>query len=136
MRDDFAIFILTHQRPDRVATYGTLKRHGYTGRIYLVVDDLDPSLPEYRERFGDEVIVFNKREAAANTDSGNNFNDLRSVVYARNATFGIAKDLGLTCFMQLDDDYTAFEYRFDDMLEYKPTVAHNLDAPISALVRF
>ena len=38
---DFAVFILTNGRPDRVVTYDTLKRCGYTGPIYLIVDDLD-----------------------------------------------------------------------------------------------
>ncbi|EFL0486748.1 hypothetical protein G8G26_005003 [Escherichia coli] len=30
MRDDFCAFILTHGRPDKVLTYRTLRRAGYT----------------------------------------------------------------------------------------------------------
>lgn len=33
MRDDFCAFILTHGRPDKVLTYRTLRRAGYTGKI-------------------------------------------------------------------------------------------------------
>ena len=29
----------------------------------------------------------------------------RAIVYARNACFDLAKDLGITYFIQLDDDY-------------------------------
>lgn len=41
MRDDFCAFILTHGRPDKVLTYRTLRRAGYTGKIFIVVDDED-----------------------------------------------------------------------------------------------
>ena len=41
MRDDFCVFILTHGRPDRVITYKTLLNAGYTGRVYIVIDDED-----------------------------------------------------------------------------------------------
>ncbi|EFI4081186.1 TPA: hypothetical protein J5F60_004390 [Escherichia coli] len=41
MRDDFCVFILTHGRPDKVLTYRTLRRAGYTGKIFIVVDDED-----------------------------------------------------------------------------------------------
>lgn len=52
MRDDFCAFILTHGRPDKVLTYRTLRRAGYTGKIFIVVDDEDKTrnqvmLPTY-----------------------------------------------------------------------------------------
>lgn len=113
MREDFAAFILTHGRPDRVYTYRTLRSHGYTGRIILLVDDEDKTLPEYRDRYGDEVEVFSKPEIAATFDEGDNFQDRRAIIYARNATFEVAKRLGIGSFIQLDDDYSGFYYRFD-----------------------
>lgn len=36
MRDDFCAFILTHGRPDKVLTYRTLRRAGYTGNGFCV----------------------------------------------------------------------------------------------------
>ena len=47
MRDDFAVFILTHGRAKQQKTVKTLKRCGYTGRLYLIVDDEDKELDEY-----------------------------------------------------------------------------------------
>ena len=41
MRDDFCVFVLTHGRADNVITARTLKRHGYTGKTFFVVDDQD-----------------------------------------------------------------------------------------------
>ena len=80
----FVAFILTHGRPDRVLTYEKLRKHGYTGKIYIVCDDEDKTLPEYRKRFGD-VLVFSKSEIAKTFDEGDNFGDRRAIIYARNA---------------------------------------------------
>ena len=63
---DFAAFILTHGRPDRVVTYNALLRAGYTGPIYFIVDNEDKTVDRYRDRYGDRVIIFDK-EAAAKT---------------------------------------------------------------------
>ena len=88
--NNFAVFILSNGRPDRVYTYETLRRHGYTGRIVLVVDDLDKTKDEYIEKYGSDVVVFDKRAAAKTFDQADNFDDMRAIVYARNACFDIA----------------------------------------------
>lgn len=135
---DFAVLITTHGRPDRVLTHTTLRKRGYTGRIYLVVDDLDPTLPQYRERYGDEVIVFDKRKCAETVDKADNLPDLRAVVFARNECFDIAERLGLDVFLQMDDDYNQFRYRFDNQLHYIPGsgTAKNLDIVFAPFVKF
>lgn len=133
MRDDFAVFILTHGRPDRVVTMNTIRRGGYTGKVFLVVDDEDKALDEYRARYGDAVIVFSKQEAQALFDECDNFEGRRGVVYARNASFGLARGLGLKYFLQLDDDYTNFSYRGD---ERATTARITLDDMFSAMVDF
>jgi len=124
---NFAVFILTNGRPDRVYTYKTLKKCGYTGRTFLIVDDLDKTGSEYRERYGEQVVVFDKKDIARRFDAGDNFNDMRAVFYARNACFDIAKKLGVEYFIQLDDDYTDFAYRFNNEYEFKHRHIKNLD---------
>ncbi len=132
----FAVFILTNGRPGNVVTYDTLRKSGYSGPIYLIVDDLDPTRKEYVEKFGREVIVFDKKASAETFDSGDNFADMRAIVYARNASFEIAKKLGISYFIQLDDDYTGFQYRFDEKLDYNPKTLRNLDTVFAALMKF
>lgn len=133
---NFAAFILTHNRPDRVYTYETLRRSGYTGRIILVLDDLDESRFEYTKRYPGEIEIFNKALVAKDTDSGDNFGTLRGVLYARNASFEIAKRLGIKYFVQLDDDYRRFQFRFDNRLNYKPKVAKDLNTVFDAIIAF
>jgi TET-Associated Glycosyltransferase len=116
--EGFAALILAHGRPDRVYTVETLRRAGYTGRIVIVVDNEDPTAPEYLKRYGDQVYIFNKIDAARDTDSGDNFGDRRGVVFARNSCFKIAAELGLQHFIELDDDYTDFRHKRDGRGNY------------------
>ena len=116
--EDFAAFILTHGRPDRVRTFRTLRRSGYTGPVVLIVDDEDPALDRYRERYGDAVVTFSKSDIAERFDEADNFDDRRAIFYARNAAFEIARALGVRRFIQLDDDYTAFSFRAGPRMEY------------------
>lgn len=112
MRDDFCIFILTHGRPDRVHTYDSLMKSGYTGKVFIVIDDEDKTEAGYRERFGDKVLQFNKTKWAAKTDEGDNFQHRKAIVYARNACWDLARQVGCRYFCQMDDDYTEFTLRY------------------------
>jgi hypothetical protein len=134
--DNFAAFILTNGRPNKVKTYDSLIKNGYTGKIYVIIDDMDKTRDEYIEKFGDKVIVFDKKQIAETFDNGDNFNDMRAIIYARNASFSIAKKLGIKYFIQLDDDYTSYQYRFDEKLDYNPKSIHNLDKVFKALLDF
>lgn len=131
MRDDFAAFILTHGRADRVDTYKTLRNCGYTGKVYIVIDDEDKTADEYRKRYGKEVLQFGKAEIAKTFDEGDNFNDRRAIIYARNACFNLAREVGVKYFVELDDDYHWFGYRFD-----KGYTIRSLDDTFSKLVEF
>ena len=138
-QSDFAIFILTHGRPTNIKTMATLKECGYTGRLYLVVDDEDKTLDKYIANFGkDRVVVFNKKEMADQVDEGNNFDERRTITHARNACFKIAKDLGIRYFMELDDDYISFEYRYVSRCGEKLKVHYvsNLDAVLGLYLEF
>jgi len=129
----FCVFILTHGRPDNVITLRALERSGYTGRLYLVVDDEDLTVDLYRENFGaDRVIVFDKKAEADASDEGNNFDERRTILMARNACFRIAEALGVTHFVELDDDYYFFGYRTDAGAK---TIS-NIDAAFAMLLRF
>jgi len=130
----FAAFILSHGRPETVITQRTLKHHGYTGRTYLIIDDEDDTADEYRANFGVEnVIQFDKAAIAGTFDTADTQQDRRSPIYARNACFGIARDLGLDYFLELDDDYGSFLYR---SAEEGGAIIRNFDAVVEAMLAF
>jgi len=133
---DFCTIILTHGRPDNVKTMRTLDRVGYTGPVYLIVDDEDDTRDEYVRLYGDKVVVFSKTEAAGYTDTGDNDPSHRGVVYARNAAFNIVRDLGYTYFFVLDDDYDTFSYRFDEEFKYKHSQMRDLDTVLDLFLDY
>jgi TET-associated glycosyltransferase-like protein len=134
---DFCAFILTHGRPDSVYTYETIRKAGYTGPIYIIVDDEDAKREEYVARFGAQVLTFSKAEIAKTFDEGDNFNDRRAIIYARNACFHLARELGFTYFIQLDDDYTAIRYKMNDRGEYDDGLnVKSLDVVLAILLEY
>ena len=138
MIKDFAAFILSHGRANNVITYDTLRKTGYTGDIYIIIDNEDKTAKEYYDKFGDKVVMFDKKKIAKTFDEADNFNDRRAIVYARNACFDIAKDLGIKYFIQLDDDYTTFRFAANDKGEYitSNTAITKLDKIFEAMLNF
>jgi hypothetical protein len=136
MRDDFAVFILTHGRPEKVFTLNSLKAGNYSGKWYIVIDNEDDTEDEYRRLYGDRVLQFDKVAVSKTFDTADLSEDRRTIVYARNACFDLAKQVGVRYFLELDDDYTSFMYRFPDngKLGYAP--AKNLDELFEAMIDF
>lgn len=83
----------------------------YTGKWYIVIDNEDKTAEEYKAIYKDRVIVFDKQKYVDLTDTADNFDEHRAIVYARNASFDIAESLGVKYFLMLDDDYTGFYFR-------------------------
>lgn len=134
---NFVAFILTHGRPNKVYTFNSLKKHGYTGKVIILVDNEDKTLDEYNKKFKGMVNVFNKKEISDTFDEGDNFHDRRAIVYARNACFDVAKKLGIKYFIELDDDYTDFMYKFDSKNNYsEKTNLSNIDSVFDSMIDF
>ncbi len=120
MSDDFAIFILTYKRANNQLTYRYLKKCGYDGKIYFVLSDDDPTISEYQDKYGtDNCLIFNKAESLELFDIGDNFDDERAVVYARNKLYDLAKSKGIKWAFVLDDDYVGMRYRINVRQQYE-----------------
>lgn len=132
----FAMFILTHGRPQQQLTLRRLQECGYTGDVYLIIDNEDKTADEYFSLYGDKVIQFDKAAAGKLFDIADTRTDRRATVFARNQSFLIAKELGLDYHMQLDDDYTAFGYRFEADNKLRQTSIRSLDKIMEAMIDF
>ena len=132
--NECAIFILSNGRPDKVKTYDYLKT-SFSGDVYILCDDQDETLPDYKDKFGSKVIVFNKDEWVKKSDPMDNFNSKKSVLYARNAVFEIAGAMGYRYFVMTDDDIKDLQFRYeqDGKLLAKPV--SNLDKAIDYIVQ-
>jgi len=120
----YPAFILTHGRPDNQITYNTLRKVGYTGDIILVLDDEDNTINEYKNKYND-IEIFCKKDYIKITDGGDNSDFYKSVVYARNAVWDIAKKRNYKKFIVMDDDYT--EFFINDIYTRKHIPMKNFD---------
>lgn len=50
MDRNFAVFILSHGRAGKVYTFDTLRKQGYTGKIYIIIDNEDEQEAEYKKK--------------------------------------------------------------------------------------
>ena len=136
MMDDFAVFILTHGRANNVVTYETLMRKGYSGRWYVVIDNEDEQENQYRERFGEHVLQFDKVGISKRFDTMDVSNERRTVVYARNACWDLARKIGVRYFVELDDDYKEFEFRYPYGGKLCVKSCENVDKLFDAMLQF
>lgn len=137
--DNFVVFILTHGRADNVITAATLKRCGYTGKTIIVIDNEDETAEEYKKKFGAEnVYQFDKKAVSMTFDTMDLSEDRRTIVYARNVCFDIARELGYKYFLELDDDYKTFEFRFpnEDGTKLMCKDCKDLDAMFGYMIDF
>lgn len=136
MRNDFAVFILTHGRPNNQITLNALLKSGYTGKYFLVIDDEDETEQEYKKKYKDKVIQFNKLEISKTFDTADLSQERRTIIYARNACFDIAKKMGIRFFLELDDDYTYFASAVARSGKLKRIFCKNIDKMFSAMIDF
>ena len=130
MENKFCIFIISHGRPNDIITLKTLKKAGCQLPIYIVIDNEDKKIEDYKNKYGDLIYVFDKKYYASLVDEYDNFNNRRTTTHARNYCFDLAKDLGYEYFLVLDDDYTEFKMRINNNLEHptgKFLIIKNID---------
>lgn len=138
MCNDFAVFICTHGRPNNQTTLQFLRKQGYTGKIYLVLDDTDSTIQQYIDTYNpDMILVFDKQHYIDTNDVGSLPPNFKTILYAKNAVEDMAIDLGLKAFVVADDDVKSFRLRapIDDkhMCSYR---VENMDEVIDAYCEF
>lgn len=113
VREDFCCFILSHGRADRIYTLQSLEKCNYKGKWYIVIDNEDKTAEEYYKRYGDRVLMFDKEAISKTFDTADLEQNRKTIVYARNACFDLARQVGVKYFCELDDDYTGFYRRYE-----------------------
>lgn len=109
-----AIFICTHGRPDKQITLKALRDAGYTGDIYLLLDDEDDTYNDYLKYYDEHTLLieFIKQYILENTTTTAYPPNRMTILYAKNACEEYAKALSLDVFAICDDDIPGFRYRY------------------------
>lgn len=134
---NFSVFITSHNSPYKCISYASLRTAGYTGNIYIVIDDEDPQFDEY-DRSGNNLVVFHKQDYIDKLDIGmSKTNPQRAaVLYARAAVEDFAKQSGLKYFMVMDDDIYGFRYRIPDGCKLCSKPVEKFDTLIDNYIQF
>lgn len=133
--------ILSYGRKDGMTiTYNSLRQSGFTGEIYILVDDKDSRLPDYRAVYGEKnVLVFSKSEVAVYCDLGDNDTEqLNCAMIARNAVYRFAENINTEFLLICDDDICEFQCRYtnEDENILKSLKVRNLDEWLDILSTF
>lgn len=134
--NNFAIIIKSHQRANTQLTYETLKRTGYTGRIYIVIDDEDEQLELYKQKYGDIIKVFNKDEMLKITDTVDNFKNKNNALLPAAYCKILADELKLDYYIIIDDDIEDIRERFEENRQLKGRDIKNLDKIIELFIEY
>lgn len=124
----YAVFIISHNRADRVETWNTLREARYSGKLYVMIDNEDKSKVKYVNRFGIDTIVFDKSVAVEDVDTLETSDSKSSPVFARNVVETTALELGLDAYIIMDDDIKNLRYRWvEDNKVRSLSITQNLD---------
>lgn len=104
----------------------------YTSKTNIPQYDVQGEQPDLSEL----VDTSKTQELLEEIENSDLSEDRRTIVYARNACFDLAKQVGVRYFLELDDDYTSFMYRFPDNGKLGYVGARNLDALFEAMIDF
>lgn len=119
MKINYAIIIKSHKRANTQLTLDELMKLNYKGDIYIIVDDEDPQLEEYKEKYGDMIKIFSKDEMLKYADTLDNFNNknnaLLPAIYAKK----LAEDMKLDYYFLMDDDISSIRERYEEDLMLK-----------------
>lgn len=133
----FVVFILSHGRASNIKTLRTLKRAGYTGKVIIVIDNEDSMEDDYKRIYGkSNVYMFDKLDISKRYDTMDNFDERRTIFYARNACFEIAEKLGYEYFLELDDDYTQIAFKIIRENKFKSIQVNDADKLFDHMLDF
>ncbi len=84
---------MSHGRPNDIHTIKTLNKAGCTIPTYILIDNTDKKADEYIKKFGDKLIIFDKKKYIDSTENYDSFENYGVIIYARNACFDVAENL-------------------------------------------
>lgn len=134
MGNNFAVFILSHGRANNIDTLKTLRRANYSGKWFIVVDNQDDMLGEYKREYKNKVIVFDKEEWMNKTDTVTNEKEFASPVFARNFISCYATENGYEYYLMIDDDIKSLNIRYIKGEKLKSTTLNNFNVWIEQVI--
>ena len=127
MKNNFAYFIASYGKPEKIPTFEALKKLGAKYPIFIVVGDDDPKLAEYRLNYTN-LIVFNKNSCLEDIDQIGSYAKTHKVcTYSRIAIQTMAESLQIKYVGYLFDDINNFTLRYNNGGKISSVANFNID---------
>lgn len=112
-KKEFAIFILSHNRAEKIDTLNMLNKVGYKWIWYVVISTDNKQIDAYKEKIPQSnLLIFDKEKIDVDTMVSRKSFEPRSAVYARNFILSFAKDR-YKYFLMADDDIKDIKFKID-----------------------
>lgn len=107
------MFILSHNRANKIDTLDMLKKNKYNGNWFVVISTDNKQIDLYKQKIPTHhLLIFDKEKIEVDTMVSSNKFEPRSAVYARNFIIDYAKDK-FKFFMMADDDIKDIKFKID-----------------------
>lgn len=139
MGNDFAIFILSHNRADKIDTLSMLEKYKYSGKLYVVISEDNNQIGEYIKvvKGRATLLIFDKQDYLdIDTHMGSDNPMLGVALYARNFVVQKAKQMRLKHYLMIDDDVTKLFFRYEDNGHLKQKEIKSINPILSSMIDF
>lgn len=134
--DNFGIYIVSHGKPNDCWTADMILNSGYSGDVWIVLDDEDPTIDLYRAKYGDRIVVFNKDEMIDAIDTMSSEIIRKVPVYGRQASLIDARQRGYKFYSVWDDDIRELNARFINGDKLDSAHIGNIQELFEAVIEF
>lgn len=137
-KTDFAIFILSHNRANKIDTLKMLLNAGYNGDWFVVISTDDKQINEYKSIIPSKnLLIFDKESVLCDTMVSSKNKNRSSSLYARNYIISYVKNsTSYKYIVMADDDIKKLVYRVDDNGKMKALPVKNINSVLKNFICF
>lgn len=108
----YVTFITSHNSPNECKTLSVLKSLKFNTEYYIVIDNEDDYISEYKQIYQNKLLIFNKLDYVNKTDTVLFPKSHCSAVYVKNFIEDFCENNDIKSFIIIDDDLKSLHFRY------------------------
>lgn len=113
-KNKIAYYVMGYKRANACFSLDLLLKEGYSENVFLVLQDDEEQMEEYRRKYDKYILEYNKREQMLKSEAMDNFQVETSALYPRLFVLNHARENGFKYAVLLDDDIKSLSVRYPD----------------------
>lgn len=131
----YTVFIISHGSPSVCKTLDVLKSMNFNSEYFIVIDDEDSSIEEYKSNYNN-LLIFEKRKYIEETETIMHPKNSCSAVYVKNFIEDYCQLNHIKAFIIIDDDMKKLRYRYLENDKLKSCDIININSIFSEYVKY